>query len=284
MKNGKPIIISVVLAALAILLVHSYIRQKESSLLDLAGKVPVVVANQDIKEMELIDKTAVRLDYLPKKYLQPGALQDPSLVIEKIAAVPLKQGEQVVDTKLLDPGTKTGLSFKVSPGNRAITLPISDVHGVAQLIKPGDRVDVLSSIDYGKGDREEREVKTVLQDVLLMATGRHIANDLPTETIKDPVTGEVRRVKLSGNTEFTTATVEVDPIQAQSLVYLMTAGEGILFLSLRNPEDRSRYKLYTTDIDRVLGPQSVKGRRQQIRSQGGPRWLEIRSTAMSPGY
>ncbi|MBI4042579.1 MAG: Flp pilus assembly protein CpaB [Deltaproteobacteria bacterium] len=284
MTNSRAIIISFAMAALAIALVYFYIDQREKTLLDLAGVVPVVVATQNIEEMTMVDKIMVRIDHLPKKYLQPGVMQELDLVVGKIASVPVKAGEQVLDTKLLDPGSKTGLAYKITPGMRAMTIPVSDVHGVARLIQPGNRVDILSSVDYGTGDREEREVKTVLQDVLVLATGKNITNDVPMEMVKDPVTGEVRKVNLSKDTNFATVTVEVDPIQGQTLTYLMTAGEGILFLSLRNPDDRSRYNLFTTDLDRVLGSRSVKGRREQVRAQNGPRWLEIRSSTISPGF
>jgi len=75
-------------------------------------------------------------------------------------------------------------------------------------------------------------------------------------------------------------TVELDPIQAQGLIFLLTSGEGEVFLALRNPDDRSRYKLYTTDAERLLGPRSKLGlKRQAAKRRRGPRWLEIRDSS-----
>ncbi|HLB58914.1 MAG TPA: Flp pilus assembly protein CpaB, partial [Bdellovibrionota bacterium] len=189
MNKYRPFLISAILAGVAVLLASLYLRDKEQLLVDQSTAIDVLVAAKDINEMDVIDSEMIRTDKVPKKYLQPGAQTDVKAIEGLITAAPIKQGEQILDTKLLYPGAETGLSRRISNGRRAVTIPVTDVHGVGKLIRPGDRVDILASIDYGAQDREEREVKTIMQDILVLATGQHVADALP-RAIATDWTGE----------------------------------------------------------------------------------------------
>ncbi len=285
MGNPRAVLISLVVAVLAVVLIYSFVSQQKVSILEMASPKKVVVANQDINELTTLDETMVRIDSVPQTYVQPGTYSDSKDVLGLITTVPIKKGEQLLQNKLLFEETQSKLSSRVSKGKRAITVPATDIHGAGRLIRPGDRVDVLSSIDYGQGDREQREVKTVLQDVLVIATGRNVIASIPTEISKDPISGKEVKRDLRKEAKYTTVTLETTPEEAQGIVFLLTAGEGSIFLALRNPDDRSIEKLYTTDSEKILGPRSSKGARQQeIKTRREPRWLEFRGTDVTPVY
>lgn len=278
MNKYRPFFISAFLAGIAVLLAYLYLNDKEQLLVDQSTATQVIVATQDINSMAVIDSNMLKLDQVPKRYLQPGAQSDIKAIEGMIAAVPIKQGEQIVDTKLLFPGEESGLSQRISSGRRGVTIPVTDVHGVGKLVRPGDRVDILASIDYGVDEKEEREVKTIMQDVLVLATGKYVADSLP-RAIASDYAGNETTVDLRKE-DYQTVTVELDPIEAQGLIFLLTSGQGDVFLALRNPDDRSRYKLYTTDSERLLGPRSKLGlKRAAEQNRRGPRWLEIRDSS-----
>ncbi|MBI4041491.1 MAG: Flp pilus assembly protein CpaB [Deltaproteobacteria bacterium] len=283
MSNPRAILISVVMAILAIALIWSFVNQQKSSLLQLATPKKIVVANQDINALTTLDETMVRVDSVPQNYVQPGTFSEIKDVVGLITTVPIKKGEQLLQNKLLFEETQGKLSTRVSKGKRAMTVPVTDIHGVARLIRPGDRVDVLSSIDYGAGDREKREVKTVLQDILVLATGRYVVASVPTETLQDPITGKEVKRDLRTDTRFTNATLELSPDEAQGIVFLLTSGEGSIFLSLRNSDDRSIETLFTTTAEKILGPRSSQGQ-EGVKIQRQPRWLEFRGTEVTPVY
>ena len=279
MPNPRAVLISLIIAGLAVLLVWSFVNQQKTSLLELTSAQKVVVANQDINDLTMINETMLRIDSVPKAYVQPGTYTDIQDIVGLITTVPIKQGEQILQNKVLFKETQTKLSTRVTKGKRAITVPVSDIHGVGKLIKPGDRVDVLSSIDYGQGDRERREVKTVLQDILVIATGRNVMASIPTEMIEDPVTGEMKKLDLRKDIRYTTVTLELTPEEAQGIVFLLTAGDGTVFLSLRNADDRSIEKLYTTNETKILGPRSSQEQQSSaIKSRREPQWLDFRGT------
>jgi len=283
MPKQRGVLIAAALAFFAVLLLWAFMSQKEKKLLELKTAKPVVVATKDIPVLSVLDESQLKIEKIPQKYAQPGHLSRLEDVVGQMNQSPIKKGEQILQTKLLDVTTQPNLSVQVSPGKRAMTVPITDVHGVARMIQPGDHVDLISSIDYGASDREEREIKTVLQDIIVLATGKNSVYGIPLASVKDPFTGEEKKVDLRTE-RYTSVTLEVTPEQAQTLVFLMTSGEGVIFLSLRNREDRSVAQLFTTNADRVLGPRSIKGRETDIRARRQPRWLEFRDTTVTPGF
>lgn len=278
MGNPRAILVSLIIASLSVLLIWAFVKQQKDSILELATAKRVVVANQDINELSLIDETMLRIDSVPQSYVQPGTFTNIKDVIGLITTVPIKKGEQILQNKVLFEETQSQLSSRVSKGKRAITIPVTDIHGVGRLVKPGDRVDILSSIDYGQGDRERREVKTVLQDILVIATGRNVIASIPTEIVKDPITGKDVKRDLRKDTRYSTVTIEATPEETQGIVFLLTSGEGNIFLALRNTDDRSIEKLYTTDAIKILGERSAKAREEGVKTRREPRWLDFRGT------
>lgn len=249
--------VSIAAAVFGMILIYSYSQEKKAEYDKRYGTSKrVLVAVKDILEMSTIDDTMVQIEERPVDFIQPGAVETPEEAVGLVAATPIKKGEQVLSTKLLTPGPNTGLSLQVSPNKRAVTLPIDEVRGISKLIRPGDRIDVLTSLEYGRGADQKREVKTILQDVIVLATGTHITNNIPRQLETDS-TGKASFRNLNGDTTFTTVTLEVTPNEAQSLIYIMSSSPGSIYLTLRNPNDRARLNMGTTSVLGVLGKNDV---------------------------
>jgi pilus assembly protein CpaB len=245
--------VSIAAAVFGMVLIYSYSQEKKAEYDKRYGtNKRVLVASKDILEMSTIDDTMLQVEERPVDFIQPGAVENPEDAVGLVAATPLKKGEQVLSTKLLTPGPNTGLSLQVSPNKRAVTVPIDDVRGVSKLIRPGDRIDVLTSIEFGRGGSQRREVKTVLQDVIVLATGTHITNNIPRLLEKD-ATGKASFRNLNGDTSFGAITLEVTPNEAQNLIYIMSSSPGSIYVTLRNPNDRTRLTMNTTAVENVLG-------------------------------
>ena len=56
---------------------------------------------------------------------------------------PITAGEPVTQGSLVSPGDRGFLAAALSPGMRAITVPVSAQTGVAGFVFPGDRVDIM---------------------------------------------------------------------------------------------------------------------------------------------
>lgn len=235
-------------------LVYSYSQEKQQEYDKKYGAMKgVVVAARDVAEMETIDDTMIEIKAIPQNYVGPAFVGDVESVVGQVAAAPIKKGEQILATKLLTPGPDTGIALQVSPGKRAVTIPVDDVRGIAKLIRPGDRIDLVAALDVGKGANARREVTYLMQDIPVLATGVNVVNNIPRTFEVDPSGRNLIQRNLSGETNFTTATLEVDPKQAQDLVYLTSSQPGNLFMVLRNPNDRAQVRYPSSNMETISG-------------------------------
>jgi len=257
-NETKTLWISVGSALFAVFLLYSWSQEQKATLHKKFGsKIQVVVAAKDIAEMSPIDESMLEVKEVPEDFKQPQALQNPDVIIGQMAAAPIKRGEQILDTKLLLPGKDTGLSMHVTPGKRALTIPIDDMRGAARLIKPGDRVDLIVAVEVGSGLEKKREVRTLMQDVPILAAGQNIVDTVPAQLEEDGkenyLLNNLRKV-----TNFTSVTIEGSPAEIQNLVYILATNPGSLFTVLRNPNDRYINPLKTTDANDVMGKMKVE--------------------------
>ncbi len=257
--NPKTFWLSLGCAMFAMFLIYSYTQEQKATYDKKYGTTKsVLVATKDIMEMQTLDETMVSQTEMPVDFMQPAVVENPDDAIGLVSATPIKKGEQILFTKLLSPGAHTGLSLQVAPDKRAVSIPVDEVRGVGKLIRPGDRIDVLTSISYGDAKTERREVKTLLQDVLVLATGLNVTNNIPRALQLDAVNGKPAYKNLNGDTGYATITLEVSPKEAQNLTYISSVAPGSIFLTLRNSNDKTVNRIPTSTIDSVLGVDSEK--------------------------
>jgi pilus assembly protein CpaB len=108
----------------------------------------------------------------------------------------------------------------------------------------------MTLIDYAGGRKEKMKVKTVLQDVYVLATGLYVTKDIPMVGYK--VDKEIKKLNLNTYTNFNTVSLELAPYEVQKLIFLITAGNGVYF-SLRNNDDKTIERLSGTRLFDVLG-------------------------------
>jgi pilus assembly protein CpaB len=103
--------------------------------------VPVLAAARDLPggRLSASDVTVVRLppDALPDGVLRPG-----TPVAGRVVAGPMRRGEPITDVRLLGPG----ILRAQGQGLVATPVRIADAR-VAELLSPGDVVDVLAAFD-----------------------------------------------------------------------------------------------------------------------------------------
>ena len=245
--------LSIGAAILAVMLLYSYTQEKSDQISKKFGAMTsVVTAVRDIGEMETVDDSMVQLKEYPSSFVQPEAVLTMEEAIGLVALAPLSKGEQVLRTKITRPGPTTGLSLQVSPTKRALTIPIDESRGVAKLLKPGDRVDLIVALDVREGARQKKEIKTIMQDVVILATGIKVVNELP--RVFEEISGNSFIRNIRAATDFNSITIEADPKDVQDLVYILATSPGSLFLSLRHPSDHSiNQHLPLSSLNSLLG-------------------------------
>jgi pilus assembly protein CpaB len=242
MGSSRAFIVSLVLTAVAMLLVYTYVdTQKKELRQELGSSVDILRATKNITEYSGLDKDSVEIARVPSRFQQPNYLSSPEDVQNTVAAIPIAKGEYITTNKLLFLGTKTGLAPVVSKGKRAVAIQASALTSVGNMIKPGDRIDIIAKVGLPtEGNKApDSEAKTVLQDVLVLSAGTAVYSDIPRFERAGGTDNFPQCVQKSTPNEGSAATnltIELTPIEAQKIVLL--TGSAQLYYTLRSPNDR----------------------------------------------
>ncbi|MBZ5553864.1 MAG: Flp pilus assembly protein CpaB [Acidobacteriia bacterium] len=251
MKIKPRVLMSLLLAVVAVILVAVYLNTREAALLELATPRDAVVATDDILANTPIDESQVKLAKIPQKYLQPGPLSDLRLVIGQVSTVPVLKGSQISGTQLSSYGRGTGLAFKVPRGKRAVTVAVNDINGVATLVQPGNYVDIVALVKFGSfpanamanpmsiAANQQSQAMTLFQNVLVLATGRDTGEAF--NLSGQERTQAKQRLEQYGQTgnpgkadttgvAYTSVTFAMTPENAQDLILAQNIGDLTLVL------------------------------------------------------
>ncbi len=253
-NESRNLWISLGAGLFAVFMLYSYTQEKKAEMdKTLGDKVRAVVAKEDILNMDTIYETKLEIKEKLKDEVEPDAFRDIGDVLGTVAAIPIKKGQTLTKNKVLEPGVETGMAVQVAPGMRAVTVPVDETRSNAKLIRPGDRVDIFAVIDSGSGANQKKQVILYKQNVVILATGLNVNNNLPRTIEKDP-SGKFIQTTLTGDTKYNTITVEAGAAEAQDLMALIATSPGSLYFSLRNPNDKAlaRERIPASTSDSVL--------------------------------
>jgi len=197
---------------------------------------PVVVVRSDIPVASILAKEHLKTVQWPSKHVPGGALRSVDQAIGRVVRRPIAAGETLLEIALFAKGTAGGLPSVISADYRAVSVKVDNVIGVAGFVTPGSRVDVLATIRRIDLAKALPFAKVILQDVRVLAVDQKL------EEVK---TGEPELVSV--------VTLEVDPLQAEHLIY--AAHEGRLQLALRSPGDDKNVVTKSITVADVFGDQ-----------------------------
>lgn len=143
---------------------------------------------------------------------------DPAKVVEgAIVRDPILVGEPITPRKIVRGGEGGYLSVVLTPGKRAMSVPVSSDTAVGGFILPGDRVDVLTTRETptpGDAGGKVTVAETVLQNIRVLALDQATAAEKDAKSIVAA-----------------TATLEVGPVEAETLARAKAG--GAISLALR---------------------------------------------------
>ena len=154
-------------------------------------------------------------------------------VVGRGVITPINEGEPFADSRLAPKGAGAGLAVVIPPGMRAVAVKIDDVVGVSGFVRPGTRVDVLSSGTPPGQNSEGTVTRTILQNIQVLSAGRNFEHDLKGK----PTTANV-------------VNLLVTPEQAESLS--LASAQTKIQLILRNPLDDKTVETPGTSTSRLL--------------------------------
>jgi pilus assembly protein CpaB len=220
MKNARALVmiaISVGVGLGAVVLASKWVSQQSA-----VASNRVVVAAQDIDLGTPLTLQMLRIADWPKGSVPAGAADEPKTLDTRVLKISVLRGEPILESKLAPIGATGGLSAVISKGNRAMTVRVNDVIGVAGFALPGNYVDIVVNTEdeSTKAENVNKSIsKIVLEHILVLAVAQEQGRDETKPKVVNAVT------------------LEVSPEQAEKLD--LARSVGTLSLVLRNQIDTS---------------------------------------------
>jgi pilus assembly protein CpaB len=214
MRNIRPM--GVLLLALLIGLATaayaaSWLQNQSAS-----ATLQVIVAKRDLQMGTRLQPDMLETILWPKA----AAIKDPLTKLDdalnRVVQMPVLRGEPLLLSKLAPAGEKGGLSSVLTQGQRAVTVKVNEIVGVAGFALPGNYVDVMVNAP----DNQNQSVsKIVIERIQVLA----VAQDVSSNENKPRVVNAV--------------TLQVTPQQAEQID--LARSVGTLSLVLRSQSDNT---------------------------------------------
>ena len=248
--------VAVVLGLLAVYLANIFLNVRESQLNSSpAGTTKVAVAAVPLAYGVQVTPDKVKFADYPTQSLPPGTYPTVADLLplgkQRVALRPIAINQPLLAADLTGEGQGASIAALLPDGMRATTVRINDVSGVAGFVKPNDTVDVLitrQAIGVDRSGQDGQVTDVLLQNVRVIAMDQSAQGAAEGQAV-------VSR----------TATVEVNPLDAQKLV--LGQQLGTLSLTLRKPGVEQnipsvetvsladlRYSLYGSQAPTSAGP------------------------------
>lgn len=287
MNTKLPLILALIFAAVAVYGIIEYLKANKVT----KQTTRIIVAQYPIEKGTRITSDMVRTREIDRTGYMAGTM--------------IRSGEEAqyygwratmdfaANQPLLIPGLTTEVRVKeplapmIEMGMRALSLPVSGLTSVSNMIEPGDHIDIIVTMMVPKIEQKDVNLSNVqgvgnvsvptnvqsseavtvylLQDVTVVATGKSIIGQ------------EVRRAfEDEFELGYDAITLQVSPDEAPALAFAMTAGsadgggQGPAFVCLlRNPADpdiveEPKITNYNTILD-LVNLSDLIGKRKQRR-------------------
>ncbi len=203
----------------------------------------ILVANKALPMGTII--TADALSYKP----WPKELVDDAYLIEGkgdlnadklvgyVVRTPITAGQPISNAALVSPNDRGFLAAVLGPGMRAITVPVSNLTGIAGFVFPGDRVDLFLTQNVDSADGGQLKVsETIVRNLRVLATDQK----------SSPTKDEKGQTVVSA---YAMVTLEATPRLAEQIT--VAQAMGTISLSLRPLADNA------AELEQALASGSV---------------------------
>jgi pilus assembly protein CpaB len=186
----------------------------------------------------------VRVVEWPLDHMVAASFSSPEQVVGRGLLAAVVENEPLTAAKLAPREAGAGLPSAIPTGQRAISVRVNEVIGVAGFVGPGARVDVIATLRTG----QDSTARVLVSNVLVLTVGTRSDQEATLE------------VKPGAST---VATLAVTLEQAQRIALAQV--EGQLTLTLRNP----------IDVDEAVAPEVRLTDLQGIAARPKPRPVEV---------
>lgn len=235
MKNKAiiPLVAGLAVGVFAIKMTYNFMKNAKANTVS-GEQTSVIRTKADVPMAAEITDKMIEVVRAPKGLIPVGSFAKPEEVLGRVSSMLIPKGMPVLANMLAPKGTKAGMESRIPEGFRAVAVKIDESSGVAFLVKPGSRVDVVAVMAIKIDNVNETISKTVLENVEVAAVGQEL--------------GE-KGDKAALNTKSVTLLVKPEDVPKLHLA----SQKGKILLAMRNQTDMSSRQVAGTTEKNLLG-------------------------------
>jgi pilus assembly protein CpaB len=231
------LVIATALAGLTAFLTFNYANAADERAFKGAELVEVFMVKQDIPKglpgERALDEGYIGKESIPRKFFPAKAITNPQRLRGQVALAGLSAGVPVVEGNFVEPRVaQESFAQRLGKDQQAVTLSVSDVQAVARLVVPGDRVNLMLTMDKEGAPvgGSTKETRFVIQNVQVLAVGNSTALQ-PGESTGEPqpLAAGVAKTADSGLMTFAVPAIDAERVVHASQV-------GSIHLTLVPPD------------------------------------------------
>lgn len=181
-KTWAPLGLAVVLGLVAMMLAARMTSAPQTANHPGQTMGQVAVARMDIPAGQPLTEADLKLGAVSADATPAGSFPSVAAAVGRVAQVPIVKGQPVIEAHLAPLGAGSGLQALIPLGMRAVTIEVNEFSGLAGMISPGCRVDVLATIQSDSSN--EMLARTIVQNVEVRAIGQRTSG--PSQAGNDP--------------------------------------------------------------------------------------------------
>ena len=254
-RNVFLIILAILAAGLTTLYARHWIVNERAALMRNAPTkivhaetVSILVADQSLSAGMFVKPKHLTWLAWPKKsldesYVHKGKRTKKDFT-DAVVRTAIVKGQPISDGSLVKPGDRGFLAAVLTPGKRAVSVPVDATSGIAGFVFPGDWVDVIMTVQLSGKDEEGKVEQRYFSETLL--------NDIRVLAVDQKVENKNGKVSVAK-----TSTLEVNPKQAEKIAIGLKMGTLSLSLhSLAREQDEF------SKFARSIGAETEKKRKR----------------------
>jgi pilus assembly protein CpaB len=170
-KTFVPLLLAIVLGLVAAKIAKDALNRKQAPAPQ-ANLAQIVVTKHGVAPGQELTEADLQLAPADPATTPEQSFNNIAEVLDRTTKVEMTKGQAIVEPLLAEKGAGSGLQSLVPEGFRAITIEVNEFSGLSEMVTPGSRVDVVTTINASGND--EMTARTIVQNVKVTAVGQRV--------------------------------------------------------------------------------------------------------------
>lgn len=159
MDKRVALIIAVIMGIVAILMMKNYVHSQKKQIKKGLDLIPVIVATKNIQKGEILSESNIAQREYPEQYAGARSIRmsNVSLVLGQKVKNNLEKDKPILWSDI-ELEKQDGFTSIIKPGMRAVTVPVTPISSVSNMIRPGSRIDIFWTFNKARIESEDESL------------------------------------------------------------------------------------------------------------------------------